>query len=88
MVDVALKGKGIAGALFPVRAEPGLAHSPIVKVPAVGMELGTTGEAHAVDTVIETPTVPAPVAEGAGTLLNIAASQRTASTRAYLWRSW
>src|SRR5258706_15020297 len=75
MVDVALKRKGIAGASIPVRPKSGLAHSPIVKVPVVRMELGTASQGHPIDTVAKTPTVPAPVSEAAGTLLDIAASQ-------------
>jgi Group II intron, maturase-specific domain len=41
----------------------------------VRMELGTTSKTHAVNAIVEPPTVPAPVTEAAVTLLNIAASQ-------------
>src|SRR5580658_8689488 len=40
------------------------------------MKLGTAVEPHAVDTVVEPPTVRTPVTKAAGALINIAASQR------------
>src|SRR5450759_825753 len=75
-VNVALKREGIASAHIPVRAEPGLAHSPIIEIPAIRMKSGAACEAHAVHTIVEAPPVPATVADGTSPLVSVAATQR------------
>src|SRR6266849_5197389 len=64
-VHVTLKREGILSVLIPIRSEPRLAHSPIVKIatgiPALRMKLRTASEANAVDTIVEAPVIPAAV---------------------------
>ena len=74
VVQIALQGEGVALAL-PVHAKTALDISPIVKIPAIRMILGSASEAHAVNPVGEVFAVTAAVAQIGKALLFVAAAR-------------